>query len=94
MKIVIDLPEGDFNSIRSGVLYTIGHDKYDCIVTDAFRSSQSYEDLMGEWVVTDETDEFYGRVYKCSQCGKEMLACGCRNFCTWCGSDMRGSKDE
>lgn len=48
MKIVIDLPEDDFNSIRSGVLYTIGHDKYDCIVTDAFRSSQPYEDLIRE----------------------------------------------
>lgn len=47
----------------------------------------------GEWSITDETDEFYGRVYRCTHCGKEMLACGCRNFCTWCGADMR-SKGE
>lgn len=47
----------------------------------------------GEWSITNETDEFYGRVYKCTHCGKEMLACGCRNFCTWCGADMRGNKE-
>ena len=43
----------------------------------------------GKWNVTDETDEFYGRVYTCTHCGKEMLGCGCRNFCTWCGAAMQ-----
>lgn len=48
----------------------------------------------GEWSITNETDEFYGRVYKCTHCGKEMLACSCRNFCTWCGADMREVKEN
>lgn len=48
----------------------------------------------GEWSITDETDEFYGRVYKCTHCGKEVLACGCRNFCTWCGVSMVRGKDQ
>lgn len=43
----------------------------------------------GEWKSTGETDEFYGQVYKCTHCGKEVLGCGCRNFCTWCGATMR-----
>ena len=43
----------------------------------------------GEWITTDETDEFYGRVYKCTHCGKGTLACSCRNFCPFCGADMR-----
>lgn len=47
----------------------------------------------GEWMITGETDEFYGLVYKCTHCGKEVLACGCHNFCTWCGADMRGDKE-
>jgi len=42
----------------------------------------------GEWEITRETDEFYGLVYKCTHCGKEVLGCGCRNFCTWCGASM------
>ena len=48
----------------------------------------------GEWIATNETDEFYGKVYKCSRCGHEVLGCGCRNFCTWCKADMRGNKKE
>ena len=55
---------------------------------------KKYERPQGEWSITDETDEFYGRVYKCTHCGKEMLACGCRNFCTWCGASMEVKKNE
>lgn len=55
---------------------------------------KSYEkSSQGKWSITNETDEFYGRVYRCTHCGEEMLACGCRNFCTWCGADMKGDKE-
>ena len=49
----------------------------------------------GEWSITNEFDEFYGRVYKCTHCGEETLACDCRNFCSWCGALMKkGGKEE
>ena len=32
----------------------------------------------GEWIVTEETDEFYGKVYKCTKCGNKVMACDCR----------------
>lgn len=48
----------------------------------------------GEWIATDETDEFYGRVYRCTHCSEETLACGCRNFCPNCGAKMRLKKDN
>ena len=38
MKIVIDIPADDFNAIRQGGLYFIGHDKLDQCITEAFQS--------------------------------------------------------
>ena len=38
MKIVIDIPADDFNAIRQGGLYFIGHDKLDQRITEAFQS--------------------------------------------------------
>lgn len=57
---------------------------------------KTYESLQhkrerGEWQVTDDTDEWYGHVYKCSICGGEAIG-GCYNFCPNCGADMRGER--
>lgn len=62
-------------------------ENYDLYI-EGYKQAQKDFRSQGEWSITDETDEFYGRVYKCTHCGKEMLACGCRNFCTWCGAKM------
>lgn len=47
----------------------------------------------GEWVETSDFDEFYGKVYKCTNCNKETLGCGCHNYCPNCGADMRGAEE-
>lgn len=56
------------------------------------QARKEFERPEGKWIITGETDEFYGLVYKCTHCGEAVLACGCHNFCTWCGADMRGDK--
>jgi hypothetical protein len=38
MKVVIDIPADDFNAIRQGRLYFIGHDRLDQCITEAFQS--------------------------------------------------------
>ena len=53
-----------------------------------------YSRPQGAWSTTDETDEFYGGVYKCTHCGEETLACSCHNFCTWCGASMEVKKND
>lgn len=45
----------------------------------------------GEWIETDEWDEFCGRLYKCSNC-KTFVLGYFDNYCPYCGSDMRGNE--
>lgn len=40
MRIVIDLPQDDFNAIRCEALYYIGHDRLDVRVTNAFQTAR------------------------------------------------------
>ena len=51
----------------------------------------SAEPKQGEWVATDNTDEWYGPVYKCSICGSEVI-CDCDNYCPNCGARMKGER--
>ena len=46
----------------------------------------------GHWMDLGVLDEWYAEVFKCSECGEEMLGEG-NNFCPNCGADMR-VKDE
>lgn len=39
MKVVIDIPTDDFNSIYHGGLYAIGHDALDQCITEAFQTA-------------------------------------------------------
>ena len=90
MKFIIDIPEEDFYSIRSGALYAIGHDKYDCIVTDAFKQGTPYEDRpKGEWI-NHRTIKHDGEYY-CSNCDFELESNTEKlvfNFCPNCGARM------
>jgi len=36
MKLIIDIPADDFNSIRNGALFCVQHDRLDEVVTHAF----------------------------------------------------------
>ena len=54
----------------------------------------NYSRPKGEWVETSDFDEFYGKVYKCTNCNEETLGCDCHNYCPNCGADMRGNKKE
>lgn len=40
----------------------------------------------GEWTLTRKTDEWFGYVFKCGNCGCEMI--GDTRFCPSCGAKM------
>lgn len=50
MKVIIDISDRDFNSIRYGGLYAIGHDRLDQVVTEAFNTAtiipEDHKDLV------------------------------------------------
>lgn len=86
MKRIIDIPDEMYDDIKHGYICS----EYADTLIQLIPNSKPYEERsQGEWEITGETDEFYGRVYKCTHCGKEVLACACHNFCTWCGAAMR-----
>ena len=50
----------------------------------------------GEWIPVDDRDVPYGLLFKCSECGTEVIVNDAleHNFCSECGCDMRGNQDE
>ena len=70
-------------------IYQEGH--YDGHL-EGYTKAINEERPQARWIATDETDEFYGRMYRCTHCGKETLACSCRNFCPDCGARMGGKE--
>lgn len=57
MKIVIDISEDDYCAIRNGEsLYAIGHDYYDNVVTNAFKSATVLPEGHGRLVDGDLLD--------------------------------------
>lgn len=60
---------------------------------DVIRELPSADRPQGEWVATDDTDEWYGLVHKCNICGSEAI--GSRdNYCYNCGAKMKVVNDE
>ena len=53
MRIVIDIPDDDFNAIRCEALYYIGHDSLDVSVTNAFQNGKIISDC-GDLIDRDE----------------------------------------
>ena len=56
MKLVIDIPADDFNSIRNGALFYIQHDRLDEVVTHAFNKAiilPDPTDVKNEYNCTD-----------------------------------------
>ena len=45
----------------------------------------------GKWIETDEYDEYYGRLYRCSNCNTSVIS-DFDYYCPFCGSYMRGEK--
>jgi len=46
----------------------------------------------GQWIDTGEDDEWYGRIFKCSLCGKAMI--GETNCCPGCGKKMEQTPES
>lgn len=89
MKLIIELSENDYKALKDE-----GVQNHIALADTVIAHSVPYEEKpQGMWSITGETDEFYGLVYKCTHCGKEMLACDCHNFCTWCGARMEGGAE-
>ena len=40
-----------------------------------------------KWIETDEYDEFYGRLYRCSNCNTFVIG-DMDNYCSYCGARM------
>ena len=39
-----------------------------------------------------EKDEYYGWWYQCPKCKCDLITQTARNFCPWCGEDLREDK--
>lgn len=61
---------------------------------EPFECDERYRELCGvyrplssnaklSWVPTDEFDDYFGYVFKCTRCGKEII--GTSNYCPHCG---------
>lgn len=77
LKSVKSIQSADFNSIETIREWV-----------DAQPTADVRENVRGEWIETNKTDEWYWHLSKCSVCGHEMLL-NEDNFCPNCGSDMR-----
>ena len=87
MKLVIDIPDEDYTSVRCEALYYIGHDKLAESVTTAFQTAIPYEERpQGKKI----KKRHYGWVY-CSEC--DSLLGQQDKFCWNCGADMRGGAE-
>jgi len=65
MQIVIDIPADDFNSIRYGGLYAIGHDRLDESVTKAFQSGTILSEGHGDLI---DLNTLKGELFWVSDC--------------------------
>lgn len=63
-------------------------------VKEPFECDEGYRELCGiyrplssnaklSWIQTDEFDDYFGYVFKCARCGKEII--GTSNYCPHCG---------
>lgn len=53
MRIVIDIPDDDFNAIRCEALYYIGHERLDVSVTNAFQNGKIIHQDCGDLIDRD-----------------------------------------
>ena len=60
---------------------------------DGIHFEERPERKTGRWIETNEIDEWYGRLYRCSVCGtREMANRNTDRHCPNCGADIRGEK--
>lgn len=85
-------------SITAVVFCWQGYDLFPCVDSEGIpdnRKMEVVEEATGEneaeWEDTDETDETYGRVYRCSKCGCEEI--GETPFCPYCGAKMKNGTE-
>ena len=48
----------------------------------------------GKWIATGRTDEHYGYVYQCSECGETEVCIARMKFCPYCGAALEIDKGE
>lgn len=46
----------------------------------------------GKWIDTQEKEEWYGSLYKCSLCGSGLIETD--NYCPKCGARMDAEREE
>ena len=60
--------------------------------SDGYREGEKIKQwrTTGEWIDTDEKDEWYGESYRCSLCGHAEIGGG--NYCPNCGAKMQNNE--
>lgn len=86
MKIVIDIPEDNYNAIKDMP------NAYDSDICKAIRNGIPYEErAQGKWILVKVNLKF---IYKCSECGRTIGLTHSETLLAYpfchCGADMRG----
>lgn len=64
MKLIIDIPDSDYTSVRCEGLYYIGHDKLAESVTTAFQTAIPLPEELQDEADVDETFDLIRTIYK------------------------------
>lgn len=80
-------------NLRARIPHDVASAHYANMAINAIRSVPSADRPQGEWMATEDFDEWYGLVYKCNICGDETIG-GCDNYCPNYDADMRGGHNE
>ena len=87
MKVVIDIPDDDYTSVRCEALYYIGSDRLAQSVTTAFQTAIPYEERpQGEWINHSLENLLWGH-NECPFCHKRSNIDA--SYCQYCGAEMR-----
>lgn len=86
-------------SITGVVFCWKGYDLFPCVDSEGIpdnRKMEVVEEAQGEneaeWIDTEEQDEAFGDLFKCSRCGAEQI--GKSGFCPECGAEMKNGKED
>lgn len=86
-------------SITGVVFCWNGYDLFPCVDSEGIPDNRKMEiveeapeENEAEWLDTDEQDEMYGDLFKCSRCGAEQI--GTSKFCPDCGADMKNYGED
>ena len=100
MKLIIDIPEEDredicnIHFVREDLKFKIGKAIQNGTPLDDIKAENK-----GEWIVREDNTSFVKQIprrwVECSHCGWSFSYDRIHDdFCSKCGADMRGDKDE